>query len=1179
MYRIHSIYRALGLLALAAILAILLAACGGEEEPAAPAAAGQSAATPTAEAMMEEATATPVPIPTATQLPTATPTPLPTATPSPTPEPTNTPTPTVAPSPDLVVDAPTVGSSSPMAGEAFELTVTVRNRGAGPSGPTMLTYYRSDDSTVTPTDTEAGTAQVPGLDASGSSVKSISLTAPSTPGVYYYGACADPAPGESDTANNCSSAVDVTVLPHPPDLVVDAPTVGSSSPMAGEAFELTVTVRNRGAGPSGPTTLTYYRSDDSTVTPTDTEVGTAQVPGLDASGSSVKSISLTAPSTPGVYYYGACADPAPGESDTANNCSSAVDVTVLPHPPDLVVDAPTVGSSSPMAGEAFELTVTVRNRGAGPSGPTTLTYYRSDDSTVTPTDTEVGSDGVAGLSASESSAESTLTYAPSTPGMYYYGVCTAAVSGESDTTDNCSDAVAVAVSQFDIDSLPWVADGVTDSERQAMDQIRAFARIDPSMSQRVAGSPWLSDGVTEDELRMLADLRYFSRVHPETAVLVTTVPDQTGRLIGAVLKQIRFYDSGLVGQIQEQPWFQDGLTEDEAALIVVLRSAYETDDVFQDLLESGHVRSETISLPLAGEVDLFAVGRSERGLEAALERIAFAVESMEGFMGTPWPRADVIALLEFKSDLGSPTSAGLNYGTHIVVKNTSKNLTYHELAHFYFGIGAYVPFWLSEGAADFLMLYTLRLTGHETSDIDTIYIVDQMSIAVNCAPHGSTSIQEWIETGAGDPYCPYWLGRQFLRGMYRTLGHEVVSSALRELYERDKEATEEEIYQAFLTNTPSSRRDEFRDWYHCLHGRPILGHTAAPKAAPSPEIRDALVALYNSTNGPGWKNNENWLSEAPVDQWYGVLTDCGDASLTQLVLADNHLVGPIPPELGNLSELPRLTLANNQLTGPIPPELGNLSALRELGLYGNYLTGPIPAELGNLSNLRFLWLHDNQLTGPIPSELGSLEDLTSLWLAHNRLTGPIPSELGSLEDLISLWLDANRLTGSIPSELGNLSELLSLGLKRNQLTGPIPPELGNLSTLRELGLFGNQLTGEIPPELGRLSNLTWLGLGNNQLTGAIPPELGNLSHLEVLNLAANQLTGPIPPELGNLSALRELYLSNNQLTGPIPSELGSLEDLILLQLTSNRLTGCVPAGLAAVEKNIDRLGLEICTDS
>ena len=223
-----------------------------------------------------------------------------------------------------------------------------------------------------------------------------------------------------------------------------------------------------------------------------------------------------------------------------------------------------------------------------------------------------------------------------------------------------------------------------------------------------------------------------------------------------------------------------------------------------------------------------------------------------------------------------------------------------------------------------------------------------------CAPHGSANVQGWIETGAGDSYCPYLLGGQFLAGMYRTLGHEVVSSALRELYETGestgRNATEDEIYRAFLTNTPSSQRNDFQLWYHCLHGRPIPGYTAAPKPAAPPDTRDALVALYNATNGPGWKNSENWLSEAPLGEWHGVATDC-DGSVIGLRLVENQLTGPIPPELGNLEDLVVLELADNQLTGPIPPELGNLEDLVSLYLEVNQLTGPIPPELGRLTDL------------------------------------------------------------------------------------------------------------------------------------------------------------------------------------------------------------------------------------
>ena len=53
------------------------------------------------------------------------------------------------------------------------------------------------------------------------------------------------------------------------------------------------------------------------------------VSSLSAYGGSDESIRLTAPLTSGTYYYGACVDPVPGESDTGNNCSRAVPVHVF----------------------------------------------------------------------------------------------------------------------------------------------------------------------------------------------------------------------------------------------------------------------------------------------------------------------------------------------------------------------------------------------------------------------------------------------------------------------------------------------------------------------------------------------------------------------------------------------------------------------------------------------------------------------------------------------------------------------------------------------------------------------------------------------------------------------------------------------------------------------------------
>ena len=125
--------------------------------------------------------------------------------------------------------------------------------------------------------------------------------------------------------------VAVWVPPPPsdkPDLVVQPPTVSDSSPSAGASFTLRATVRNSGAARSAATTLRYYRSSDATISASDTAVGTDPVSGLAASGTSAESISLTAPSSAGTYYYGACVDAVSGETNTRNNCSNAVRVTV-----------------------------------------------------------------------------------------------------------------------------------------------------------------------------------------------------------------------------------------------------------------------------------------------------------------------------------------------------------------------------------------------------------------------------------------------------------------------------------------------------------------------------------------------------------------------------------------------------------------------------------------------------------------------------------------------------------------------------------------------------------------------------------------------------------------------------------------------------------------------------------
>ena len=368
---------------------------------------------------------------------------------------------------------------------------------------------------------------------------------------------------------------------------------------------------------------------------------------------------------------------------------------------------------------------------------------------------------------------------------------------------------------------------------------------------------------------------------------------------------------------------------------------------------------------------------------------------------------------------------------------------------------------------------------------------------------------------------------------------------------------------------------------------PAEGQNQESSATPAPD-RAALTALYEATGGDSWTRNDNWLSEAPLNQWFRITANDADevsevnlhfkglsgeipaelgnlANLTHLNLSTNFmsgLSGEIPSELGNLANLTYLNLSGNELSGTIPSELGNLTNLTYLNLSANYLSGTIPSELGNLTNLTHLNLSGNELSGTIPSELGNLTNLTYLNLSVNELSGEILSELGNLTNLKYLDLDYNELSGEIPSELGNLTNLEELNLRGNELSGEIPSELGNLTNLKYLNLaYYNDLSGEIPSELGNLTNLEELYLRGNELSGEIPSELGNLTNLKELNLGVNELSGEIPAELGNLTNLEELYLDLNALSGEIPSELGNLTNLKELQLSRNYLSGEIPSEL------------------
>ncbi len=314
---------------------------------------------------------------------------------------------------------------------------------------------------------------------------------------------------------------------------------------------------------------------------------------------------------------------------------------------------------------------------------------------------------------------------------------------------------------------------------------------------------------------------------------------------------------------------------------------------------------------------------------------------------------------------------------------------------------------------------------------------------------------------------------------------------------------------------------------------------------------NALVAIYDATDGASWTNSSNWKTDTNVATWYGVSVSSGHVSI--IILLNNNLVGSIPAEIGNLSQLFRLDLSDNNLSGILPDAITNLTDLVQLELYNNAFTGSIPANIGNLNKLSYFDASVNRFSGSIPPSIGAMIPLTHLNLYNNELSGSIPTQIGSLSNLHLLNLSSNQLSGSIPDKLENLTMLEKLLLGQNQLNGSIPSKLGTLNNLVDLKLQYNQLNGDIPPELGDLINLQELDFSNNQLTGPIPAALGNLSSLLKLYLTDNQLTSEIPAKLGDLAALTNMQLSGNQLEGSIPDQFSALAALQNFFVQQNHL--------------------------
>ncbi len=362
---------------------------------------------------------------------------------------------------DLTVTAVTSPPAAAFTGDAFTVTDTTTNAGAGDAPATTTRYYLSTDAAKGAGDVLLGGARAvaalaAGTVSAGTAVVTIPATTP--PASYYLLACADDTSvvAESDETNNCAASTGtIQVSPPPPDLAVTGVDDPPATALSGAAIRVTDITQNVGAVAAAASTTRYYLSLDTLRNAPDVLLaGGRAIPALAAGVSSTATVTVTIPTgTPaGSYFLLACADDLGVviETNESNNCRSSVHTLQLSLPTaDLAVTAVSSPPAAAVPGASFVVTDTTQNVGPIAVGASATGYVLSLDTTRSPDDIAIGARGMGALGSGVPSTGSAPATIPlNTPFATYFLLACADDTNqivEANEANNCRVAAGTVV--------------------------------------------------------------------------------------------------------------------------------------------------------------------------------------------------------------------------------------------------------------------------------------------------------------------------------------------------------------------------------------------------------------------------------------------------------------------------------------------------------------------------------------------------------------------------------------------------------------------------------------------------------------------------------------------------------------------------------------------------------------
>ena len=265
--------------------------------------------------------------------------------------------------------------------------------------------------------------------------------------------------------------------------------------------------------------------------------------------------------------------------------------------------------------------------------------------------------------------------------------------------------------------------------------------------------------------------------------------------------------------------------------------------------------------------------------------------------------------------------------------------------------------------------------------------------------------------------------------------------------------------------------------------------------------RSILESFYKALDGDKWEHKENWLSDKPLNEWYGITTD-EEGKVVKIQLSDT-MTGKVPANLKHLKKLQSLHL--DCMAGGIRLEVNNYPSLKELRLNGyiNLLTVENCSELERLSLIsRYFDV----------SHIDGCPKLSSLELIGHNISNIIKEEL-----------DLNL------SSLQNLSELRMQYLPLNKL------HINNCFNLKRINILKCQIE---KLDLSSQVNLEYLEVSGNDSLHTL--DLNNCVKLDSIDVSRNSIT---QLNISNCKKLRYLDCSFNKLSELALSNCKNLEHL------------------------------------